>query len=211
MKTRLFLIIVLMVLSVGCATAKQVVVNEGDDVVRLIGRDIERLASEYGDDVVRTSQEYADDVGRETQYSDEAVQYWDDVLRSSSSQTVEKSTSVLLYRDRNLSPLQANLVNRLRENSILTDEEALLFLQTVCSIADYVQYYNDYPDTSATQFYVEQVAAENGILVFQIADFTDSAITYTTSLINGTHTYSQQEGARIIFEGLCLVSDVANK
>ena len=211
MKTRLFLISVVVVLSVGCSTAGRVVESEGANVTRLIGEDIAQVASKYGDDIVRTSQEYADDVGREAQYSDEALRYRDEVLRSSSSQSLEKSALVLLYEDRSLTPLQSNFVRWLREATILTDKESLLYLQTVCSIADYLQYYNEYPTNSATQFYVEQVAEENGILVFQIADFTDSALRYTTALVNGDGSYSQQEGASIIFQGLCLVSDVANK
>ena len=209
MKFRVFLISVLVLVSVGCSTVGRVVANEGDDAVRLIGQDVERLASKYGDDIVRTSQEYADDVGRQSQYSDDAVRYWNQVLRS--SQSLEKSTLVLLYEDRNLTPLQANFVKWLREETILTDKESLLYLQTVCSIADYVQFYNEYPSKSATQFYVEQVAAENGILVFQIADFTESALNYTGWLIRGDGSYSQQEGASLLFQGLCLVSEVADK
>jgi hypothetical protein len=209
MKTGVFLISVLIVLSVGCAPAARTVANEADDAVRLIGDDVARFASKYGDDIARTSQEYADDVGRQTQYSDEAVRYWEETLLS--SQTLEKSSLVLLYQDQNLTPLQANFVKWLREETILTDKESLLYLQTVCSITDYVQFYNKYPSKSATQFYVEQVAAENHILVFQITDFTESAINYTYWLITGEGSYSQQDGASLLFQGLCLVSQVVDQ
>ena len=202
MKTRLLSVSLLVVLLVGCAPA-------ADDVVRLIGDDIARFATKYGDEVARTSQQYADDVGRQTQYSDEAVRYWDDVIRS--SQSFDEGSLRLLYQSDNLSPLQDDFVRWLRAEANLSENESLLYLQSVCSVANYVQFYNEYPSKSSTQFYVEQVAEQNGILIFSIADFTESVLSYAAWLIEGDGSYSQQEGATLLFEGLCLVSDVLNQ
>jgi hypothetical protein len=209
MKTRLLNISLLVVLLVGCAPAARSVSNQADDAVRLFGDDIARFATKYGDDVARTSQQYADDVGRQTQYSDEALRYWDEVIRS--SQLFDEGSLRLLYQNDNLSPLQDDFVRWLRAEANLSENESLLYLQSVCSIANYVQFYIDYPSKSYTQFYVEQVAAENGILIFSIADFSESALSYTTWLIEGDGSYSRQEGASLLFEGLCLVSDVLDE
>jgi len=209
MKTRLLHISLLVVLMAGCAPAARSVANQADDAVRLIGDDVARFATKYGDDVARTSQQYADEVGHQAQYSDDALRYWDEIIRS--SQSLDESAFILLYRSENLSPLQANFVTWLRAEANLSENESLLYLQAVCSVANYVQFYNDYPSTSSTQSYVEQVAEENGILIFSIADFTEAVLSYTAGLIEGDGSYSRQEGASLLFEGLCLVSDVVDK
>jgi hypothetical protein len=209
MKTRSLCISLLTILCVGCAPAAKSVANQADDAVRLIGDDIARLATKYGDDVARTSQQYADDVGRQTQYSDEALSYWDDVIRS--SQSFDDDALRLLYQRENLSPLQDDFVSWLRAEANLSESESLLYMQSVCSVANYVQFYNEYPSKSFTQFYIEQVAEQNGILIFSIADFTESVLDLTAWLIEGDGSYSQQEGASLLFQGLCLVSDVVDK
>lgn len=207
MNTRTLVICLLAVLLAGCASAARNVANQGDDVVRLIGDDIARIASNNGDEIARTAQQYADDVPRQAQYSDEAARYWDDVLRS--SQSVDDQARLLLYRSENLSPLQADFVTWLRSEANLSESESLLYLQTVCSVANYVQYYNEYPSQSSTQFYAEQVAGQNGILLFSIADFAESVLNFTAGLIENNGTYSRQEAASLLFEGLCLISDAA--
>src|SRR5688572_19545806 len=83
MKSISILISILVVILAGCAPAARTVANQADDAVRLIGDDVARIVTNYGEDVARTSQQYADDIGRQAQYSDEAMRYWDDVLRAS--------------------------------------------------------------------------------------------------------------------------------
>ncbi len=205
MKTRSLNFILLIVLLAGCTPAVKSVANQADDVGRLFGDDIARFVTKYGDDVARTSQQYADDIGRQAQYSDKALRYWDDVIRS--SQSVDEAAS-LLYRSDNLSPLQDDFVRWFRAEANRSEDEALLYLQSVCSVANYVQFYNEYPSKSSTQLYVEQVAEKNGILIFSAAEFAEAAISSTAALVEGDGSYSQQEGAYLLFQGLCLVSDV---
>ena len=208
MKPRSLLLSLFVVLLVGCASVGRTVVNEGDDAVRLIGDDILRLISKNGDEIAQTSQQYAHSVGSQAQYSDEAIRYWDDVIRS--SQTFDENALALLYRPGNLTPLQDNFVTSLQTGTTLSRNESLLYMQEVCYVANYVQYFNQYPSQSSAQFYVEQVAEHNGILIFSIGDFTESALKYATWLIQGDGSYSQQDGAKLLFDGLCLVSDVVD-
>lgn len=208
MKTRILNFSLLVILLIGCTPATRSIANQADDVVRL-SDDVARFFTNYGDDIARTSQQYADDVGRQTQYSDDVVRYWDDVLRS--SQSFDEGSFRLLYESDNLSPLQDDFAKWLRAEANLSENESLLYLQSVCSVANYVKSYNAYPSKSSTQIYIEQVAEKNSILIFSIADFTESVLKYTAWQIDGYGSYSQQEGASLLFQGLCLVSDVLDQ
>lgn len=206
MKSISMLISILVVILAGCAPAARAVANQADDAVRYIGDDVARIAANYGDDIARTSQQYADDVGRQTQYSDEALQYWDDALRA--SPTFNKNALVLLYRDENLTPLQDDFVRWLTDDVGLEPNQSLLYLQDVCFVVGFYKDNNDYPHKSDAQSYIEQVADYNGIPISSIVDFTESVFSLVDWLINRNDSYSPQDSAELLFNGLCLVSDI---
>lgn len=200
MKTRALAISFICIWAASCGAA----VRHGDEVIRTIGDEILLIASRNGDEIARTAEEYADDVFRQTQYYDEAAHYWDDVTLT--SRALDENARVLLYPTYRHSPLQADFVEALQTEAGLSENQAVLYLQTMCAVADYVEFYAEYPSTSYAQFYAEQIAEENGILIFSISDFAESVVSLTEAIIEENYAYTRQEAAAILFEGFCLVS-----
>jgi hypothetical protein len=202
MNIRILAIGLLVILLAGCASA----VQQADEVVRVIGDDVLRIVSRNGDEIAQTARQYTDDVSHQVQHLDEATRYWDDV--NLASRAVDDSAQVLLYQSQRLSPLQDDVIRSLRDEADLSENEALLYLQTVCAVTEYVKIYNEYPETASAQIYAERVAARNGIDVFAIADFAESAIQFVSGLIEEDPNYTRQDVAGFLFEALCLISDV---
>jgi|WetSurMetagenome_2_1015567.scaffolds.fasta_scaffold174281_2 hypothetical protein len=201
MNTRLLYVSILSILivglSTGCGSA-----GLADDAGRY-GDDLIRLASKYGDNIAIESAQYTDEVGRTVQLSDEAIQYWDDILRS--SQVVDGGAR-LLHRDTNLTPLQNKFVSYLRTEGNLADEESLLYLQGVCYYVGFVKDWGSPPSKSSAQKYIENVADSNDIPLSSMMDFTESVVVFSQALIDETGT--QQKASEVLFNGLCLASDL---
>jgi hypothetical protein len=205
MKTRLLHISVLMILIVGLSTGCGAA-GLADDAGRY-GDDLIRLASEYGDNIAIESAQYADEVGSTVQLSDEAVQYWDDILRS--SQVVDGGTR-LLYRDASLTPIQNKFVSYLRTEGNLADDESLLYLQGICYYVGFVRDWGSPPSKSSAQKYIEKVADHDGIPLSSIVDFTESVVGFSQAMIDETPG-TQQKAPEVLFNGLCLASDLYSK
>jgi hypothetical protein len=205
MNTRPLVITLFAVLLAGCGQ----VAKGGGVLVRNFGDDAALIASRNGGKIARTAQRY---VAEQAQWSDDAALYWvrrygDDALLA--SQSLDDSALILLYRSGRLSPVQGELVTLLREDAKLSESQSLLFLQTVCAVADFVDYYGVYPSQSSAQDYAEKVAAESGTPLASLTDFGEAAVNLAEEVIESDGNYSRQEMAGFLFKGLCLVSDGA--
>jgi hypothetical protein len=198
MKLTVSIILLAAIFLTACSPAVgKVIVNSSDDFVRQYGDDVVRIASQSGDDVARQT----------TKYSPEVISYWDDILRQT-PRTVEKVPSTLIYRTtRHLYPEQVYVLERLQTELSLAADEAALYLQGMCSIASWAALFGDYPSKDFTETYVKSVADENGIKIFSIIDFVQSIIDFSTAIIDDPNFNSRQEGAKIIFDGLCMVAE----
>lgn len=181
----------LAILLSGCGAA-----GLADDAARY-GDDLSRLAVRYGDDIARQ----ADDLGRSAQKSDEAIQYWDEIMRASN---VVDDGARLLYTESSLTPVQAEFVTYLRTEGQLVDDESLLFLQGVCFTVGLMKEDGKLPTKPVSQKYIEAVADHNDIPLSGFLDFAGSILDFSRALIDESPE-TDQKAADVLFDGLCLV------
>lgn len=170
-----------------------------DDAARY-GDDLVRVATTYGDDIARQ----ADDIGRTAQKSDDVVQHWDKILRAS---RFADDGARLIYTRSNLTPVQASVVDHLITEGKLADNEALLYLQGVCFAIGKLRDTNMLPSKSISQQYIEAVANQNDIALSWSEEYTISFLQFTEALI-AENPETDQQAARMLFDGLCLVADL---
>jgi len=224
MKTSLLVWVLLAMLLSGC--------NSGDDLI-IVGS---RVISNYGDDLVLNAQRVAsnsalnsgDDYARGISHSlDEILlnkqmgQTVDDIARqlkgdagnifSRGSTVLDTPPPRVLYSipTSQWSDVQRDMLADIGVWLSYNEEEAGVFLETTCWVADYIQINGNYPSSEYSQFYVQMQVILDQFTPPQMdaAEFAAKSVEFVVALIKGQGEVTPQQAAGIVFDGICLLPD----
>ena len=214
-------ILILAYLLAGCNPGD--VVNPSEDIIRSYGDDIARNAVKVAEEseVLANS----DDVARGV-YST-----WEEALKNSSGKQdlteivaelspkqgeflsrglAAADAPTVIYEDiSHFSVTQMNVVQKIMTQKSLDKEQAQLFLQGMCTVWDFITLSHEFPseDLTAVNMGFLFLVQKSQSKPKDLADWAAKVNEFAFKLASNEKFNSSGEGAKILFDGLCLTVD----